>query len=113
MQWLQRLQSNQSEDPAFDACVAATCSSVAGTVASHGLRVLQTDNMAAAIACIAHRANVNLIMRSLLASQYCKDTAGETDIQSSQKPSELIACLNVRKALTRHQHAFISWSLQG
>ncbi len=70
------LRSSQPQDPAFDACVSATCAAVLTAVSCHGLRALQATDVAAAIACIAHRSNAALILKTMLASQHCKDAPG-------------------------------------
>ena len=79
VQWLQKLRSRQPQDPAFDACIAATCEAVLSAVARHGLRALQSASVAAAIACIAHRPSAAFIMSSLLASPHCRDAPGKHD----------------------------------
>ena len=86
MQWLHKLRSSQQQDPAFDACVAVTCEAVLEAVSCHGLRALQATKVAAAIACIAHRFNAARIMRTLLASQHCKDAPGERGMASPSLP---------------------------
>lgn len=77
MQWLHKLRSSQQQDPAFDACVSATCAAVVAAVTCHGLRALQAAKVAAAVACIAHRYNAALIMKTLLADRHCKDAPGK------------------------------------
>ena len=77
MQWLQKLRSSQPQDPALDACVSATCAAVMQAVTCHGPRAVRAAKVAIAIACVAQRSNAALVMRSLLASQHCKDAPGE------------------------------------
>ena len=76
MQWLLQWRSSQHQDPAFDACIAATALGVANLVASCGVRALQALGVKAVLACIAHSASAALIMRSLLASRLCRDAPG-------------------------------------
>lgn len=78
VQWLLQWRSSQPQDAAFDACISATTVAVANAVASHGLRALQAPSVKAGIACIAHKENAALILRSLLqCPQLCKDAAGD------------------------------------
>lgn len=76
LQWLLQWRSNQQQSPAFDACVAATALGVANLVASCGMRALQAPGVKAVLACIAHSASAALVMRSLLASRFCRDAPG-------------------------------------
>ena len=77
VQWLLQWRSSQPQDAAFDGCISATTVAVADAIASHGLRALQAPSVMAGIACIAHKENAALVLRSLLqCPQLCKDAAG-------------------------------------
>ena len=98
MQWLLQWRSSQQQNPAFDACIAATALGVADLVASCGLRALRTPGLKAVLACIAHSASAALIMQGLLASRHCRDAPGAI------LPSLIFSCAAHQQWLNTSAH---------